>query len=267
MATIQPITVADFTAEDKATGNGVFDVMMRSVKEHVNGEYQQGRIKGVEYSTVYLGALQSTMDRALELLMGKDKLNLELQILELQRQIAESEKAKVDAEVLLIGAQYDKVLIEIELGRLEKDKTVADTDRIRAQKDLLEEQALNAVEEREVLKAQVCKLKAEFDAITASIPKIEAETALLEQKRVTEQAQISGAGVAEDSVLGRQIRLYGAQADGFARDAEQKSAKMLIDAWNVSRTTDEGVSRNVTNKLDDPTIGRAITKLLEGVGA
>lgn len=213
-----PVTVADFTEENKGTGNGVFDIMMRSVKEHIAGEFTANRIKGPEYAEVYLGALQAAMDRALQLLLARDKLNLELEILAIQR---------------------DTALI---------------------QKD-------NAVKEGAVLHAQKCKLEAEFDLIMKQIPKVEAETGLINQRKVSETAQTNGAGVSEDSVLGRQIRLYGNQADGFIRDAEQKVAKLMIDTWNVRRTTDEGTTADNINKLDDTTIGRTVEKLLSGINA
>jgi hypothetical protein len=70
-----------------------------------------------------------------------------------------------------------------------------------------------------------------------------------------------------DSVVGRQKALYQAQTDGFTRDAEQKAAKLLVDTWSVRRTTDEGTVADGTNMLNDATVGRAITKLLDGVGA
>ena len=121
------ITIQDFTTEDLA-GTGAFDVMMRGLKGHLVAEFQAGRIKGPEYATVYLGSLQSTMDRALEFLMGKDKLTLELAILEIEKQKAEIEKDKALAEKQLIEAQVQKIGVEIELAELEKDKIAADSE-------------------------------------------------------------------------------------------------------------------------------------------
>lgn len=265
--TTPTIEIGDFTTEDKATGTGVFDVMMRSVKEHMVDEYTKGRIKGPEYSTVYLGALQATMSQGLEFLLNKDKITAELALLEVQRQIAEIEKDKALTEKQLIEAQVAKINVEIEVAELQKGQITAETARIGAQTALLEKQALNAVKEGAVLDAQACKLKGEFDLIMAQIPKVAAEVELLTQKKATEQAQINGSGVDADSVVGRQIQLYGAQADGFQRDAEQKAAKLMIDTWNVRRTTDEGTSANTQNKLDDTTIGAFVNKLRAGVGA
>jgi len=95
--------------------------------------------------------------------------------------------------------------------------------------------------------------------------KIIAETAVLTQKKVTESAQTNSVGVDVDSVVGRQKALYQAQSDGYLRDAEQKTAKILVDTWNVRRTTDGGTIADSTNRLDDSTIGQAINQLLIGI--
>jgi hypothetical protein len=84
---------------------------------------------------------------------------------------------------------------------------------------------------------------------------------------VTEQAQVTALGVDENSVIGKQKALYTAQTNGFARDAEQKAAKLMSDTWAVRRTTDEATVADATNVLHDVAIGRAINKMLAGVGA
>ena len=120
---------------------------------------------------------------------------------------------------------------------------------------------------RDRLVAQECKLRAEYDLTMASITRTNEEVALLTQKTATERAQVTAMGVDADSVVGRQKGLYLAQADGFKRDAEQKATKIMVDSWNVRRTTDEATVADSTNMLNDAAVGRAVTKLLTGVGA
>lgn len=219
-----PLTVNDLTLAT-LDGTGVFDVLMRANKAHLESEYQKNRIKGPEYATVYLGSLESVMQTSLQFLLNKDKSDLEAQ---------------------LIQAQIEKVNAEIEL---------------------VKQQTANAAIEAEVLRAQKCKLDAEFDVLLQSKLKTAAEVTLLGQKTQTEKAQTVAMGVDADSVIGRQKALYAAQATGFERDAEQKVAKLMIDSWNVRRTTDEGTVADGTNMLYDPAVGRAVNKLLAGVGA
>lgn len=211
------INTSDLTSAT-LDGQGIFDVLMKANKAHLESEFSKGRIKGAEYAQVYLGSLTQVMQTALAFLLAKQKTDLEAQLL--TKQIA-----------------------------------------------LAEQQRLNAVTENTVLVAQECKLRAEYDLTMASILKADAETALLAQKGATERAQVTALGVDDNSVLGKQKLLYQAQTDGFKRDAEQKAAKLLVDTWNVRRTTDEGTVADGTNMLNDVAVGRAVTKLLTGVGA
>ena len=197
------VTIANLT-EASVGGNGVFDIMMRTVKAHLEQEYSKNRIRGVEYSTVYLGALETTMQHALAFLVQNQKIGLEATLLQKQLDIAI---------------------------------------------------------------ATECKLKAEYDLLMLQKDRTTAETALLTQKLQTEKAQTMALGIDEDSVVGRQKALYQAQTNGFTRDAEQKVAKIMVDTWNVRRTTDEATVADGTNMLNDVTIGRAINKMLSGVGA
>lgn len=225
------VTTATLT-EANIDGNGVFDVLMKATKAHLESEFQKNRIKGTEYAEVYLGALTQVMQTALQFVLTQQKVDLEAQLL--QKQIA-----KADAELL----------------------------QVQKQTALLEQQRLNAITENTVLVAQECKLRAEYDLTMASITRTNEEVALLTQKTATERAQVTAMGVDADSVVGRQKGLYLAQADGFKRDAEQKATKIMVDSWNVRRTTDEATVADSTNMLNDAAVGRAVTKLLTGVGA
>lgn len=210
------ITTADLTTKS-LTGTGVFDELMASVNVHLQNEYSAQRIRGPEYATVYLGAMQTVMQQSIAFLLAKEK--------------AEKDTALVEEETLFVT-----------------------------------QQKANAVINGTVLTAQKCKLDAEFDLIQDQELKVVAETALLTQKKVTEQAQTSSTAIDTASVIGKQISLYAAQTDGFARDAEQKAAKIMVDTWNVRRTTDETTDADSTNKLDNTNIGQVITKLKAGIG-
>lgn len=320
-AALQPLEIEALT--DSAQNDGSFDVLMASIKGHLKQEYDQGRIRAGEYSTVYLGSLQSVLATSLQFLMQKTAANqdslvkakqlslMDLQaeaaqlqnsiaqqqlsnlakegenlvvqkaLLQAQVDIAAQQKLNLQDELLTAAAQRSKLaqeavnlgVTEVLLGK-QADQVTQQNLNLAAQKLQVEaETALTAAKtansalEGEVLTAQKCKLQAEFDVLILTKSKTTSETELLEQKIVTEKAQVTALGVDEDSVVGRQKQLYVAQATGFGRDAEQKAAKMMIDSWNVRRTTDEGTSANSTNKLDDAAVGRAVTKMLEGIGA
>jgi len=149
----------------------------------------------------------------------------------------------------------------------QKLNLVAEKLQTDAQTALVDQQTTNAITENTVLVAQECKLRGEYDLIMEQKLKTVAETALLAQKKVTEQAQTSGTGVGPDSVIGKQIQLYDAQRKGYLRDAEQKAAKLLVDTWNVRKTMDSGGVDTVDNNLGDSKIADVVKTMLEGVNA
>lgn len=264
--TITVPTIADLTTAE-VTGDGVFDVLMRANKAHLESEFQKGRIKGAEYATVYLGSLESVMTAALTFLLQKQKNALEAELIQQQILLAQAEVLKVNAQVNLSEQQTQNALAELAIIQANALKVPAEVALLVAQKDKVIQDTANAVVEGTVLVNQKLKLDAEIILIGKSGNKSDQETALLTQKVVTEAAQVSPTGVDADSVIGKQKALYSAQTSGFARDAEQKAAKLLADTWSVRRTTDEGTQADNSNMLDNGSIGRAISKMLAGIGA
>lgn len=290
------LTVADLT-QTTLEGTGVFDVLMRANKAHLETEFTKGRIKGAEYATVYLGSLESVMRTALEFLMQRQKIDLESQLLTQQILLAGVEVQKANAELLLIQAGLPKINAEVAhlnaqaalvtqqklnlvddllTNTAQRAKIVKETSNLIAvelhmvaQTNLVNQQkanellrASNIPLEGLVLTGTKCKLDAEFDLLKEERLKSAQETALLTQKVLTEQAQTNNIGSA-DSITGKQKALYQAQADGFKRDAEQKATKILIDTWNVRRTTNDVEPEVVGNG----TITAAVTKMVAGIGA
>lgn len=285
--TIVEPTIADLTGA-ALDGSGVFDVLMRANKVHLDAEFSKNRIKGSEYATVYLGSLESVMTTALTFLLQKQKIALEAQLIEQQIILAQVEVIKANAAVLQIQAQTAlseqqtrnalaelaiiqanvlKVPAEIALINAQAGKIIDERAMLVAQIAKVNRDTLNGAIEATVLTAQKLKTDAEIVLLSKSGIKSDQETALLLQKVATEVAQISASGVEDNSVIGKQKILYAAQTSGFARDAEQKAAKILADTWSVRRTTNDLEMAHGGNRLDDASVGAAIGKLLAGIGA
>lgn len=239
------VTLQDLTT-GAVNGTGVFDKLMGAAKAHLEQEFLQNRIKGPEYSQVYLGSLTQVMQTAVQFLATARKIDLEALLLQ--------------AQIDLTNAQKDLVLAQLE--GLDTEEALK-----QAQTALVAQQTLNAVQEGKNLVAQECLLKSQFNVSEANVLSTQAQTDLLKQKIVTEKAQTTELGVDDNSVIGKQKALYGAQKEGFARDAEQKAASTLIQTWNTQRMTDDGIQANATNMLNDVALGRVINKLLTGIGA
>lgn len=71
--------------EGTLTGDGVFDKLMSAVNAHIDDQFKKTRIKDSDYATVYLGALQSTLNSSVQIVLAKDKLAQEQALLIAQR--------------------------------------------------------------------------------------------------------------------------------------------------------------------------------------
>ena len=88
------ITIANLTAgvstdaSNVVTGTGVFDDMMETVNAHMAAQFNLGRITGSDYATVYLTALQATVQQAVAFTIGVQKGNAEESLL-FQKEVTE----------------------------------------------------------------------------------------------------------------------------------------------------------------------------------
>ena len=83
------------SATNVVTGTGVFDDMMETVNAHMAAQFNLGRITGSDYATVYLTAMQATVQQAVAFTIGIQKGNAEESLL-LQKEVtefAQTEKA------------------------------------------------------------------------------------------------------------------------------------------------------------------------------
>lgn len=297
----EEITIDDLT-EVKLDGNGVFDKLLQTTRLQLKQEFDSQRLKGQEYAQVLTAAITAVLQNAVIFLLQKDEAANKAALVEAQIALTEAQKdlvlaqiereqdekeltqAKVQltlAQATLPAAEIRRIDSQITSAGFADLLTQAQTEKVqqdvlnaieqvlltKAQTAKITQDTTNAVQELQNLIAQECLLRAQYDLTMEQKLNMTAQTTLVQQKTATERAQVIETGVDENSVIGRQKALYKAQSDGFLRDAEQKAAKILADTWNVRRTTDDGTVADATNMLYDPSIGRAITKLLTGIQA
>jgi hypothetical protein len=89
-----PLTIANLTAgvstdaNNVVTGTGILDDMMETVNAHLAAQFNLGRITGSDYATVYLTAMQATLQQAVAYTIGTQKGNAEESLL-FQKEITE----------------------------------------------------------------------------------------------------------------------------------------------------------------------------------
>ena len=245
------VDITDLT-HASVEGNGVFDVLMRAVNAHLQKEWSANRLKGTEYSTVYLGALESTMNASLQFLLARDKTNAELDILKQQLVNLKVDEANAIKQGLQLTAQTAQttqqtanLLLEAENITKQGALLTNQAAQIAAQTSLTTKQELQVVAETlnvpkqgtliDAQKDVQVQQKLNLEAQKLNIPKegalVDAQKVLTEQK-VLAEIDASLTAAAQRSVLA-------AQATGFANDAKQKAAEIMIKAFSVVSTTND----------------------------
>lgn len=263
-------------------GQGIFDELMRAVKSHLAEEYKAGRITGDNYSQAYISSLDMALGNAntfalqhlvtnqqvrlLDAQIANEELNKEL----IQGQIDKLAKdteyvtkqiTKVDSEIELVDAQVatqakQLLVMDQAIANAQKDLEVKDANLVyqAAQTAMVTQQTVNAVSQDDQIKKQTLKLQSEIE--------------VLEQRKISELAQVSDTvnGQPVGGVIGKQLNLYQNQADGYIRDAEQKVAKIMNDTFLTRVTTDYDNANATTAGQSDVEVERVMQALKSGIG-
>ena len=98
------------------TGSGYFDVLMRSVRAHIEIEYNANRIKGPDYTTVYLGAMQSAMQLAEQFVLGEKLQEAQITSMGIEDDIKSTQSAKdllvKDKDIAVKTQQISSMVVE-----------------------------------------------------------------------------------------------------------------------------------------------------------
>ena len=176
------LTIGEFT-QATLVGTGVFDVLMTSVKAHLDSEFTKGRIKGPEYSTVYLGSLDLAMQTGLTFLLQQRKNDLEAQLLEKQILIAEQQRLNLVAEAANIPKQGLILDVQKDLITQQAVNLVAEAANIPKQGLLIDAEKAQKVEQTALVIQQKTNLVAE----ALNIPK---QGALVDAQKATAEQQV-----------------------------------------------------------------------------
>lgn len=156
---------------------------------------------------------------------------------------------------------HDIEMIQAQIANMAKQNLLAEKDieLKMGQLTLQEKQLLLSEAELEVKRQEI-------QVQLAAIESQKAQADLYRQKVDTEKAQTQGNIAKPGSVLGANVAVLMAQAEGYKSDKLQKATNMLISTWNVRRNSDDATEANVTNQLHDANLGVAVNGMLVDAG-
>ena len=195
-------------------------------------------------------------------LFNKDfKLPKELEIMSAEIGLKESQVTLSNKELIVKQSQIDLADKEIQVKQNQIDLGIKELAIKEAQVGISEKELLIKGEQLLITKYELAtKLPADV-----SLTKSQAE--LYTQKTTTEKAQTDPIAIKPDSVIDINNGLIQKQGDHFLRSAEQNTAKLMIDTWNVRHTADPDGNLETAPGLNlkDSDVGKAVKKVLEGI--
>ena len=333
VSVLNPLLVTD----GSISGDGIFDIWMRTLGAHLKREYAEQRITGDEYAKAYISLMNNLLNTAVgfltqdaQLAMSQEQMRHDITISDAQLAMAqtklthdtkisdaqlviEQDKLKQDTKIsdaqltlaqtkLSNETKISDARLVIEQSKLKQDITISDAQLKVAQDKLAQDIIISNAQlkvtqdklkqdtkisdaqlslaqsklsyETQLLDAQVKHLSAQVSLANKELTLKDKDLALKDKQVALAEAQLKAAevqykdtvdGVPVGGVLGKQMKVYEAQAKGFKDNALQAAAKIMVDTWNIRRQTDEGLQTTKESKLYDGNIGSAIAEMFKSV--
>ena len=211
--TTPTISLTDLTSSPlSGSGEGIFDVLILKVHKELEQQFVKGYLKGAEYAQVYVSSLNTVMAQSMQFLLSRDKLNIELQLLELQKEAQRlaNEKLQLEKDILvlqkgIIELEKTQASVKIELMELEKitvgkQQIGIDKANLRLDKEtiLLEKQALTEEQKKLNMAQELLQIQAQKDLLIQQkinlileSDKIIQEAGLIENNKLIAAQQIN----------------------------------------------------------------------------
>lgn len=181
--------------EGRLDGSGVFDVLLKTIREHLQEEVREGRLSTLEYASVLVESLGNCLQHASAYALAKSSLALEL--------------LRKEQDILLVKQEILK-------SQAETKRLVQDTEQAAK---IFEKELCKRTKELQILDVQLSQGE-------ATINKLATETAVTIKEAALVDARIHQQ-LADTQLVGKDLLLKQAQMDLYAKDLDLKTAQLL----------------------------------------
>lgn len=196
-------------------GTGVLDTLLKTMRLHLDREFDNDRITGAAYVTTYTQIISAFLAQACNYALAKSKVALELTQLQAQIDLLNSQRINVEADTAikdfqlstLLPAEVHKIELETQLVEAQTLKLATETGVTIKQGDLVNAQALQTRAETNRINAEVgMKLPVEVANLTKTGLQIVAQTDNIESETAIKGYQL-------DSILPKEADQIVAQTN------------------------------------------------------
>ena len=234
-------------------GTAIFDVLMKAVNENINIQYELTRITGSDYATVYLGAIESCIKEATNLLLQKAIVDKEIEVKQAQiLNIQEDTRLKTaQAKAFPLQAAQELALTTEQVLTQKEDTKLKAAQAIAY--PLQSEKDLN------VKTQQILSMQNDDNIKSAQSTKdLEVKTKDLDVK----QAQIDKL-IDDLLTAAKQRELYSRQILGFDDNKYQKLFESQLSSWGLMFSS--GMMTEKPAVIRDDKVSTLYTKLTTGI--
>ena len=223
------LNIAELTT-GSLTGTGVFDVLLQTLRLHLDREFTSGRITGTAYATVYSQALTSFLQQATGYCLSKTKLALELKQMQEVIELTQLQQTKLIAETSLVESQQSqveaetaKVLYETTYVLPENVKVIKNQqDQLIAQTNKVTTDTVISIKQGHLTDAQTCQVKAETNKVNAEVTlKLPEDVELIKRNQASVTAQTTQVTYTTANLLPKQVDQLTAQIAGTTAQTAQ----------------------------------------------
>ena len=248
-------------------GTAIFDVLMKAVNENINIQYELTRITGSDYATVYLGAIETCIKEATNLLLQKAIADKEIEVKQAQILQIQATTLNTQEDTRLKTAQAKAFPLQA------AQELALTTEQVLTQKEDTKLKAAQAIEyplqsakdlevkskEIEVKTQQILTMQNDDNIKSAQSAKdLEVKTKDLGVK----QAQIDKL-IDDLLTAAKQRELYSRQILGFDDNKYQKLFESQLSSWGLMFSS--GMLTEKPSIITGDEVSKLYTKLTTGI--
>jgi hypothetical protein len=254
-------TIDELTSGSVA-GSGIFDKIMTSVSNHIEGQYFKNILGKSEVAQVYVAAIQAVLPQAIQFMLQSEQSYWAAKLVQIQAQNAVLERSKLIAEV---------EVAKLSAYRAQADAYAAQVGAITAQGAYANNklalagqlQTINASEVKQALDEAQYDLayvqthstlpgggalgggmQKDFLLKDSALVTQTKQQALIDAQINVQRAQTYDTNTdttAVTGVIGTQKQLYNQQIQSYVLDGKNKGVKVVADLWTSAKALDDAI--------------------------